>query len=57
MSTSAIVFMAGSWTFVLGLMFWSFRKLLKDKKHFDPDGLGPAVPPEPAETERGAKRS
>jgi hypothetical protein len=52
MSTSAIVFMAGSWAFVLGLTFWSFSKLLRDKKHFDPDGLGPQVPPEPGETER-----
>ena len=52
MSTSAIVFMAGSWAFVLGLTFWAFRKLLQDKKHFDPDGIGPAAPPTPAETER-----
>ncbi len=51
MSTSAILFMAGSWTFVLGLTFWSFYKLLKDKKHFDPDGIGPAEPPVPGETE------
>jgi len=58
MSTSAIVFMAGSWTFVLGLTFWSFYKLLQDKKHFDPDGIGPAVPPKPAETEepKGKRR-
>ncbi|MHB1070587.1 MAG: hypothetical protein ACYC1W_12090 [Gemmatimonadaceae bacterium] len=52
MSTSAIVFMAGSWTFVLGLTFWAFYKLLQDKKHFDPDGIGPAAPEVPAETER-----
>ncbi len=52
MSTSAILFMAGSWTFVLGLTFWSFAKLMKDNQHFDPDGLGPAVPPKPAETEK-----
>jgi len=52
MSTSAIVFMALSWTFVLGLMSWSFSRLLRDKKHFDPDGIGPAGPPRPGETER-----
>lgn len=52
MSTSAIVFMAGSWAFVLGLTFWAFYKLLQDKQHFDPDGIGPAVPPKPAETEQ-----
>jgi len=52
MSTSAILFMAGSWAFVLGLTFWAFRKLLQDKKHFDPDGLGPEVPPKRGEAEK-----
>ncbi len=51
MSTAAIVFMAGSWTFVLGLMIFSFTRLLRDQQHFDPDGIGPAVPPKKAETE------
>jgi hypothetical protein len=33
MTTSAIIFMALSWAFVLGLTFWSFRKMLStDKK-------------------------
>lgn len=45
MTTQAIIFMAGSWIFVLGLTFWSFAKLMKDTKHFDPDGIGPASPP------------
>ena len=42
-----MIFMALSWTFVLGLMFWSWRRLLsaQGKKHFDPDGIGPKVPP------------
>ena len=52
MSTSAIIFMAGSWAFVLGLTFWAFAKLLRDKKHFDPDGIGPKGPPVPGETEK-----
>lgn len=47
MSGGAIAFMAISWTFVLGLATWSFSKLLRGKKHFDPDGGGPASPPEP----------
>ena len=47
MTVGAIIFMAGSWIFVLGLMSWSFSRLLSGKKHFDPDGIGPAVPPEP----------
>ena len=29
MTTAAIIFMAGSWTFVLGLMTWSFSRILK----------------------------
>jgi len=28
MRTSALVFMAGAWIFVIGLTVWSFRKLL-----------------------------
>jgi hypothetical protein len=29
MTASAMVFMAASWTFVLGLTAWSFRRILK----------------------------
>lgn len=48
MTTGAIVFMVLSWTFVLGLLAWSYHRILTHKKHFDPDGIGPAAPPEPA---------
>ena len=51
MSTGAIIFMAASWTFVLGLTFWSFRKVLQKQAHHDPDSLGPAGPPEPGKYE------
>ncbi|MBL0173083.1 MAG: hypothetical protein IPP90_20815 [Gemmatimonadaceae bacterium] len=47
MSGGAIAFMAVSWTFVLGLTFWCFYLLLTEKKHHDPDGIGPLDPPEP----------
>lgn len=47
MTPAAIVFMAASWIFVLGLTFWSFRRLMADKDHFDPDGIGPGSPPVP----------
>lgn len=42
-----VIFLVISWTFVLGLVIWSFKRLLSDqgKKHFDPDGVGPASPP------------
>ena len=53
MSTGAWIFLVVSWSFVLGLMFWSFARILKTQRHFDPDGIGPAVPPEPAATDRG----
>lgn len=46
MSTGAIVFLILSWTLVLGLMLWSFAMILRHRKHLDPDGIGPAVPPE-----------
>ena len=45
MSTGALIFMITAWTFVLGLMSWSFARILSGKKHFDPDGIGPAEPP------------
>ncbi|MGH7662919.1 MAG: hypothetical protein ACRENI_01280 [Gemmatimonadaceae bacterium] len=48
MTTGAIIFMAVSWIFVLGLTFWSFFRILQKKDHLDPDGIGPAVPPVPA---------
>jgi hypothetical protein len=28
MNTTALIFMAGAWTFVLGLVIWSYRKLM-----------------------------
>ena len=52
MTSTAWFFMLGSWAFVLGLTFWSFWRILSLKQHFDPDGIGPAQPPEPALTER-----
>jgi hypothetical protein len=51
MTPGAVVFMVASWAFVLGLTFWSFYRLLKSEKHFDPDGIGPASPPVPGAAE------
>jgi hypothetical protein len=51
MSAGALIFMVVSWTFVLGLTFWSFGKILRNQKHFDPDGIGPAQPPVPGRAE------
>ena len=55
MSGGAIAFMALSWTFVLGLTAWAFTRLLTDQKHFDPDGVGPASPPEPPHAKKHKK--
>jgi hypothetical protein len=48
-----VLFWLGSWAFVIGLTSWSFYRLLSDqgKKHFDPDGIGPASPPVPGRAE------
>ncbi|HEX6132570.1 MAG TPA: hypothetical protein VFZ24_01230 [Longimicrobiales bacterium] len=48
MSAGAVLFMLLSWLFVLGLMTWSFTRILRHRRHHDPDGTGPASPPEPA---------
>lgn len=50
MSTGAMLFMAGSWAFVLGLTAWSFYRLLTNKRHHDPDGIGPGAPPVSSKT-------
>ena len=56
METGTIAFWVLSWGFVLGLTAWSFGTILRGKRHFDPDGIGPEVPPEPARTEREEPR-
>lgn len=45
MSTGALIFMLASWTFVLGLTFWSFARIMSNQKHHDPDSIGPMGPP------------
>ena len=52
MTTAALLFMAASWIFVLGLMLFSFKRILGHTAHFDPDGIGPKQPPEPPLTEQ-----
>ena len=47
MSIGAWIFLLASWSFVIGLMVWSFARILRLQRHFDPDGIGPEVPPEP----------
>jgi hypothetical protein len=51
METGALAFWVLSWGFVLGLTAWAFGKILRGKRHFDPDGIGPEAPPEPGRAE------
>lgn len=51
MTPGAILFMVLSWSFVLGLTLWSFARILHLRRNIDPDGIGPAVPPEQERTE------
>jgi len=44
MSTGAAIFLIGAWTFVLGLTFWSFARLLRSepsKEQLPPPGSIP----------------
>lgn len=45
MKSGSIIFMTVSWVLVIGLMSWSYSRVLKKKAHHDPDSLGPGVPP------------
>ncbi len=36
MSTGALIFMVGAWTFVLGLTFWAYGRLLKADASHEP---------------------
>jgi hypothetical protein len=51
-TVAAVIFMAVSWLLVLGLAAWSYGKVLKNRRHHDPDGIGPASPPVPGARER-----
>lgn len=48
----ALAFMLFSMAVVTSLTAWCFWRILSDRKHFDPDGTGPAHAPEPGKLER-----
>lgn len=58
MTTEAIIFMVVIWTALLSLVTWSYSRVLRGRRHFDPDGIGPASPPvpTPAAEERRPRR-
>lgn len=41
----SLTFMLVSMGLVSLLTGWCFARILRGKRHFDPDGTGPAVPP------------
>jgi hypothetical protein len=43
----ALLFMLLSMGSVAALTAWCFYRVIKTRKHFDPDGTGPAKPPVP----------
>jgi len=45
------IFMLVSMGAVTLLTAWCFTRILRGKRHFDPDGTGPASPPVRARTE------
>jgi len=47
MAPAAWGFLIAAWGAVLSLNFFAFHRILKRRRHFDPDGLGPARPPTP----------
>jgi len=56
MTTGAVVFWLLSWGCVLSLMIWAYSRILGAKKHFDPDGIGPASPPETGKFDKEGNR-
>jgi hypothetical protein len=48
----ALVFMIVSMGSVTLLAAWCFWRILAGRRHFDPDGTGPAHSPVPGEVER-----
>lgn len=51
MTPSAWTFLALAWLAVLVLNLFAFRRILRTKRHFDPDGLGPEHTPVPPREE------
>jgi hypothetical protein len=50
--TGALIFMLASMGAVLVLTAWCFKRVLSTRRHFDPDGTGPAEPPVRGEADR-----
>jgi hypothetical protein len=56
MSTFSWLFMLTSMGAVTLLTAWCFLRVLTTRRHFDPDGTGPELPPAPGQVEREGRR-
>jgi len=52
LTAGTLVFMLASMGAVTALTVWCFSRILKGKRHFDPDGTGPAHSPVPGSVEQ-----
>ncbi|HEX7090357.1 MAG TPA: hypothetical protein VF192_09475 [Longimicrobiales bacterium] len=52
LTAGALVFMLGAMGAVTALAGWCFARILKGRRHFDPDGTGPAHSPVRGTAER-----
>ncbi|HEY8470747.1 MAG TPA: hypothetical protein VIL18_13935 [Longimicrobiales bacterium] len=52
LTAGALVFMLGAMGAVTALTGWCFARILKGRRHFDPDGTGPAHSPVQGTAER-----
>jgi hypothetical protein len=49
----ALIFMLLSMGAVTALTIWCYWRIMATRRHFDPDGTGPAHAPVPGEVEKG----
>jgi hypothetical protein len=52
LGTGALAFMLISMAAVTTLTAWCFTRIVRGRRHFDPDGTGPAHSPVPGEVDR-----
>lgn len=55
LTAGTVAFMLVSMGAVTALTVWCFSRILKGKRHFDPDGTGPAHSPVQGSVEGGRK--
>ena len=54
LTAGTLAFMLLAMTAVTSLTVWCFMRIMRGRRHFDPDGTGPAEPPVRGKLEREA---